>query len=125
MAITRATGKAYRLGLSWIVTLAGYQPTPAEEMFDIDIPQDPKPAKKTAPKKEFVPNPEPVETIQTDLYLDTPENKRAVMNHFATMELPLDKEHMINVHQMMLGKQVDAAEKLLVDYCRELKERQS
>lgn len=32
MAITRATGKAYRLGFSWIIQLAGYQPTPAEEM---------------------------------------------------------------------------------------------
>lgn len=32
MAITRATGKAYRTGFSWIVTLAGYEPTPSEEM---------------------------------------------------------------------------------------------
>jgi len=32
MAITRATGKAYRLGFSWIVKLAGYEATPAEEM---------------------------------------------------------------------------------------------
>ncbi len=32
MAITRATGKAYRLCFAWIVTLAGYEPTPAEEM---------------------------------------------------------------------------------------------
>jgi len=34
MAITRATGKAFRLGYSWIITLAGYAPTPAEEMTD-------------------------------------------------------------------------------------------
>ena len=32
MAITRATGKAFRLGFSWIMTLAGYEPTPWEEM---------------------------------------------------------------------------------------------
>lgn len=32
MAITRATGKAYRLAFSWIVTMAGYKGTPAEEM---------------------------------------------------------------------------------------------
>ncbi len=32
MAVTRATGKAYRLGFSWIMGLAGYAPTPAEEM---------------------------------------------------------------------------------------------
>jgi hypothetical protein len=35
MAITRATGKAYRLGFAWIMTLAGYEPTPAEEMDGI------------------------------------------------------------------------------------------
>ena len=34
MAVTRATGKAYRLGFSWIMALAGYEPTPAEEMQD-------------------------------------------------------------------------------------------
>ena len=32
MAQTRALGKAFRNVLSWIVVLAGYQPTPAEEM---------------------------------------------------------------------------------------------
>jgi hypothetical protein len=36
MAVTRATGKAFRLGFSWIMTLAGYEPTPAEEMPTID-----------------------------------------------------------------------------------------
>lgn len=35
MAITRATGKAFRLGFSWIMTLAGYEVTPAEEMPSI------------------------------------------------------------------------------------------
>lgn len=32
MAVTRATGKAYRLGFGWIMTLAGYQGCPVEEM---------------------------------------------------------------------------------------------
>lgn len=32
MAQTRATGKAYRMALSWIMKLAGYEVTPAEEM---------------------------------------------------------------------------------------------
>lgn len=35
MALTRATGKAYRLGFSWIMTLAGYEPTPLEEMDSV------------------------------------------------------------------------------------------
>lgn len=38
MAITRATSKAYRLSLGWIVTLAGYEVCPAEEM-DTDPPK--------------------------------------------------------------------------------------
>jgi len=36
MAITRATGKAFRLSFSWIMTLAGYMPTPAEEMDGVE-----------------------------------------------------------------------------------------
>ena len=32
MSQTRAMGKAYRMCFSWIVKLAGFQPTPAEEM---------------------------------------------------------------------------------------------
>lgn len=38
MAITRATGKAYRLSFSWIMTLAGYHATPYEEMPDKHTP---------------------------------------------------------------------------------------
>jgi hypothetical protein len=34
MAITRATGKAFRLSFGWIMKLANYEATPAEEMFD-------------------------------------------------------------------------------------------
>lgn len=34
MAQTRATGKACRLAFSWIMSLAGYEVTPAEEMAD-------------------------------------------------------------------------------------------
>jgi hypothetical protein len=42
MAITRATGKAYRLAFSWVMKLAGYEPTPAEEIpddFELAKPQ--------------------------------------------------------------------------------------
>jgi hypothetical protein len=49
MAITRATGKACRLKYSWIMTLAGYEPTPAEEMdgvIDITPPATRQPAPK-------------------------------------------------------------------------------
>lgn len=36
MAQTRALGKAYRMAFSWIIKMAGYQPTPAEEMPRFD-----------------------------------------------------------------------------------------
>ena len=43
MAQTRASAKALRQCLSWVVVLAGYQPTPAEEMDGLE-PQHSQPA---------------------------------------------------------------------------------
>lgn len=46
MAATRATSKAFRLSFSWIMTLAGYETTPAEEIpeggfIDVEAPTIP------------------------------------------------------------------------------------
>ena len=47
MAATRATGKAYRLCFSWIMNLAGYESTPAEEMIEAEVVEaKPKPKPK-------------------------------------------------------------------------------
>src|SRR3989304_44728 len=58
MAITRATGKAYRLGFSWIMVLAGYSPTPAEEMDQViegtARETSPKASKQTVPSGTIV-----------------------------------------------------------------------
>jgi len=43
MAVTRATSRAFRQQYSWIMALAGYQPTPADEMPD--GPEPPPPPK--------------------------------------------------------------------------------
>jgi len=59
MAQTRAAGKVLRLLLGWIVTLAGYEPTPAEEM--IHEPTPPSTPTPTAPQggtQRRVPDPE-------------------------------------------------------------------
>lgn len=56
MAITRACGKAFRLCLSWIVTLAGYEGTPAEEMPD-DEPAHRSPAAVIEQPKASAPKP--------------------------------------------------------------------
>jgi len=41
MAQTRAGAKALRNVLAWVAVLAGYKPTPAEEIVDV-IPEKPK-----------------------------------------------------------------------------------
>ncbi len=52
MAQTRATGKACRLAFSWIMSLAGYEVTPAEEMTPIieaeQVQARPAPAQRKA-----------------------------------------------------------------------------
>lgn len=35
-AISRATGKAFRLSFAWIMKLAGFEPTPADEIFEVE-----------------------------------------------------------------------------------------
>jgi hypothetical protein len=40
MAITRATGKAFRLSFAWIMQLAGFEPTPADEIFETGSEED-------------------------------------------------------------------------------------
>jgi hypothetical protein len=47
MAVTRATSRAFRQQYSWIMALAGYEPTPAEEM-----PRDDGPAPASTPEPE-------------------------------------------------------------------------
>jgi hypothetical protein len=49
MAQTRATGKACRLAFSWIMSLAGYEVTPAEEIPLSDEPPQPPPIEPPAP----------------------------------------------------------------------------
>ena len=45
MAVTRATSRAFRQQYSWIMALAGYEPTPADEMPGTpDTPEPPPPA---------------------------------------------------------------------------------
>lgn len=49
MAATRATSKACRLSFSWIMTLAGYSSTPAEEMDFAKEPAKPQTAQPKGP----------------------------------------------------------------------------
>lgn len=53
MATTRATGKAYRLGLGWIMTMAGYEVTPLEEMPYEEKNPKPEPTKEFSPSEIY------------------------------------------------------------------------
>ncbi len=46
MAQTRAIGKAYRVYLGWMMRLAGFETTPAEEMNSVDTTVSPEKLKK-------------------------------------------------------------------------------
>lgn len=62
MALTRATAKACRIAFSWVMVLAGYEVTPAEEMHE------PKPIQK-APEPRQKP---PQAPIPAKVSLDSP-----------------------------------------------------
>jgi hypothetical protein len=90
MAQTRAAGKVLRLLLGWIVTLAGYEPTPAEEM----VVEDPAPdrgnaggaqqqAQSQQQQREEPESPVLLESrafAQTPMLLETRELARAHLN---------------------------------------------
>ena len=69
MAITRATGKACRLAFSWIMALAGFEPTPAEEMDAIEIEEQQK--SQPQPKTEK-PKKESAKQTKTEVDIETP-----------------------------------------------------
>jgi len=124
MAITRATGKAYRLGLSWIVTLAGYSPTPYEEMDGIDLSDSYKePPKKTKPKIKFEVDPVPHDRPQVKLFEASTENNKLIKEHFEREGVSFgdDNKNLYEVRDMMLGKPVDEAEAMLVEFVKGLK----
>ena len=100
MAVTRATGKAYRLGFSWIMSLAGYEPTPAEEM----------PVEEVRPvKRATLPQPEQSDPV-TDLLVekfatDAPKNNG---NKYAR---PMSPEVLKEALQVKKAKSNPATEK--------------
>lgn len=58
MAQTRAMGKAFRMALAYVVTLAGFEPTPAEEMSVVEgTTTAPRPKPATPPPTAAPPPP--------------------------------------------------------------------
>ena len=69
MAITRATSKAYKTCFSWIIALAGYNATPAEEMDFLTT-------EKQAPKEET--------KVKTALVYDGSEDQKKSLSKIFT-----------------------------------------
>jgi hypothetical protein len=94
MAITRATGKAYRLGFGWVMSLAGYSPTPEEEMVDIPVEETKKPPAKKPPATK----PEPTASV----YTGTSEQQQKLEPYLKKAALEDSKWE--RVHELMLGR---------------------
>ena len=91
MSITRATGKAFRLGFSWIITLAGYEATPAEEMasetIDAHFMEEPITTASDTPepspengKKKGSPVPATLQALIDNKIADSVPNAAAIIN---------------------------------------------
>lgn len=77
MAQTRACAKALRNVLAWVVVLAGYSPTPSEEMTgteDGGAPEFQQPQRKSTQKPEA--KPEPVQNKTTGKAISEAQRKR-------------------------------------------------
>jgi hypothetical protein len=77
MAVTRAIGKSYRTTCAWIVTLAGYAPTPEEEMPVLEVPANQKnepPVNKNVTKPNKLPY-DPNNTTHNSILADVLKNK--------------------------------------------------
>jgi hypothetical protein len=96
MAQTRACAKALRNVLSWVVVLAGYRPTPAEEMTDETprvsfVPKDVK-AYKSKRGKEFYVVESPAGVLYTTFDKRLAEDARDAKHQ----ELPVSVEYQAN-----------------------------
>jgi hypothetical protein len=80
MSATRATGKAFRLAFSWIMNLAGYESTPAEEMVEVEA-VDVKKNQPAQPAEKKLKTPMSLEMAETAkssdgrFYKDIPEDE--------------------------------------------------
>lgn len=112
MAITRASGKAYRLGFAWVMALAGYEPTPAEEMpYEPEQRQDPPPPKDDPPAKKEAAAP-PQQTIEAEIVgekrreasIYTGESKQAAAIEKILEQRKVPRSHWGEIDMMLRGK---------------------
>lgn len=79
MSITRATGKAYRIGLSMIAVMSGLEGTPAEEM-PVDAPVRPKTNPPARPQQPRKPDNSAGRTNTTPAEYNAPKDEKPWLN---------------------------------------------
>lgn len=99
MAATRAIGKAYRSSFSWIINLAGYEPTPAEEMPGNHSHAD-HDKKSDAGSRNAGSQQSASEKVR--LYTGDTEQQEKVLAVAKKYKVPEEKYH--EVHDKMMGK---------------------
>ena len=117
MAQTRAAGKVLRLLLGWIVTLAGYEPTPAEEMVHEPTP----PNTPTAPQdgtQRRVPDPELQPPIDTPADDDEPREGNGRDAEQATLLRDLQRTDRDRYNQILRALHAQARQRFADDAAR-------
>lgn len=101
MAITRATGKAFRSNFAWIITLAGYEPCPAEEMPDRE--EAPKKVVQKADKSRDIK--EELNEKNAKAYNDLdPDDIERLQTYFESNSDKIKPEHHLIIAQKLNGK---------------------
>lgn len=100
MSQTRAIGKAYRNLLAWLITAAGFSPTPAEEMdFRSDL-KDEKPKQAPSTPKEQKPQETQDNGFVMDLYdrIQSCDNLDTLNTLYKSLnKQQADAEHIVNM----------------------------
>jgi hypothetical protein len=108
MALTRATSKAYRMGFSWIMALANFATTPAEEMPD-EMPRQQTYTKPAASKPD-------VRAEKKESTFDEKNKTHSAWLSKFLEENKVDPGFWANIASDLQGKSKDALEEVLLKY---------
>jgi len=119
MAQTRAAGKVLRLLLGWVMTLAGYEPTPAEEMtHDPTPPNTPTPTTPQGGTQQRVADPELQPPIDAPADDDEPREGNGHDAEQATLLRDLQRTDRDRYNRILRALQAQARQRFADDNSR-------
>lgn len=111
MAITRATSKALRIALAWIMVLGGYKPTPAEEMesvIDAEFAPAPSAAQAAAPVPVSAPSTAQYPASSEHSEASAPKDARDWTAYYKYADALMDRLSAVKIAQEHGDGQTDA-----------------